>query len=167
MPYSAASVANKFLELSFRDNKPVTPMKIQKLLYIAHGYSLVELSKPMLNEVFEAWQFGPVLSTLYHECKNYRSAPISKMLRDIDPITGKETSAAPPDDAEVIDIISFVWDQFKDVSATVLSDWTHDKNGPWYSVTKGGTEILRHQDVPNDLIKTYFESNLYGEEKAA
>ena len=167
MTYSAASVANQFLTLSWRDDKPITPMKIQKLLYIAQGYSLVECSKPMLNEVFEAWKFGPVLSTLYQACKHFKGTKIDKAIKDIDPVTGEEMPPEMITDPDVLGIIAYVWDQFKDISAIDLSDWTHAQDGPWYLVTKGGTEILRHQDVPNDLIKNYFESNLNGEEQAA
>lgn len=161
MPYTAASVANAFLSRAFRDKKRVSPMKIQKLLYIAHGYALVECKEPMLDEVFEAWKFGPVLSSLYHECKNYGAGQITQYLKDIDPETG-ETSPAPlPDDDNLTDIIDFVWRTYGGDSAISLSDWTHVKGGPWDQVTQGGTRIFRHQDVPNKLIKEYFEKNMY------
>lgn len=162
MPYTAASIANAFLSRAFRDRKSISPMKIQKLAYIAHGYSLVECNEPMLDEVFEAWKFGPVLSSLYHECKQYGSGSIRDYLRDIDPETGRSSPAPLPDDANVNDIIDYVWETYGDDSAISLSDWTHVKDGPWDKVTKGGSQILRHQDVDNALIKDYFASNMYG-----
>jgi uncharacterized phage-associated protein len=161
MSYTAASVANAFLSRAFRDKKKISPMKIQKLAYIAHGYSLVECEEPMLDEVFEAWKFGPVLSSLYHECKGYGGGQIKDYVRDIDPETGKSTPAPVPDDPAVSDIIDYVWENYGDDSAVSLSDWTHVKGGPWDLVTKGGTQILRHQDVDNALIKEYFEKNMY------
>lgn len=167
MAYTAASIANAFLSRAFREKKSVSPMKIQKLAYIVHGYALVECKEPILNEVFEAWKFGPVLSSLYHECKSYGGGSIRDYLRDIDPETGKTAPAHIPGDPLVNDIIDYVWTNYSGDSATSLSDWTHVKGGPWDVVTKGGSEIIRHRDVSNDLIKTYFEENMYGGAEAA
>lgn len=161
MQYTAASVANAFLSRAFRDGKSISPMKIQKLLYITHGYSLVECDEPILDEVFEAWKFGPVLSSLFHECKRYGSGAITQYLKDIDPETSEVSSAPVPDDPEINDIIEFVWKNYGGDTAISLSDWTHVKGGPWDEVTEGGTRILRHQDVPNALVKGYFEKNMY------
>ena len=160
MAYAAASVANAFLSRAFRDKKRISPMKIQKLVYIAHGYSLVECSEPMLDEVFEAWKFGPVLSSLYQECKRYGRDEITNYLKDIDPETGKESPAALPDNDHVNNIIDFVWKTYGSESAISLSDWTHVKGGPWDRVTEGGTKLLRHRDVPNEYIRDYFQKNM-------
>lgn len=163
MAYTAASIANAFLSRAYRDKKRVSPMKIQKLLYITHGYSLVECNEPALDEVFEAWKFGPVLSSLYQECKRYGRGHISNYLKDIDPETGAVSAAPLPDDSHINDIIDYVWKEYGGDTAISLSDWTHVKGGPWDKVTEGGTKILRHQDVPNNLIKEYFEQNMYGD----
>lgn len=161
MAYTAASIANAFLSRAFRDKKGISPMKIQKLLYITHGYGLVEFNKPIIDEVFEAWKFGPVLSSLYHECKEFGSGSIGRYIKDIDPETGARSSVPFPDEDKVNDIIDYVWKEYGDESAISLSDWTHVKSGPWDIVTSGGTSILRHQDVPNDLIKKYFKETMY------
>lgn len=161
MSYTAASIANAFLSRAFRDKKQISPMKIQKLVYLAHGYALVECDEPILNEVFEAWKFGPVLNSLYHECKRYGRNHINQYLKDIDPETGAIAPAPIPDDQRVNEIIDFVWKNYGDESAISLSDWTHERGGPWDQVTMGGKRVLRHQDVPNDLIKRYFERSLY------
>jgi uncharacterized phage-associated protein len=162
MPYSAASIANAFLTRAFRDKIGISPMKMQKLAYIAQGYSLVETGEPLFDELFEAWQFGPVLPSLYHECKVYRNGSVTDYLRDVDLHTSQYSAAPLPTGDEAVDqIIDFVWHQYGKQNAVALSDWTHAKGGPWYTVTKGGTEILRNKDIPNDLINDYFRENLY------
>lgn len=166
MTYTAASVANAFLNHAFSEDKTVSPMKIQKLVYIAHGYSLVECDAPMVNEVFEAWKFGPVLNTLYHECKRFGKRGIGDFVRDIDHDFGTNRVAPIPNDPQVLEIVSFVWKTYGTESAISLSDWTHEKGGPWDKVTNGGERILRHQDVPNDLIAEYFRNNMYADEAA-
>ncbi len=61
MGYSAQAVANCFLDLANKENKEITPLKIQKLVYIAHGWFLAVTDKPLVDDEFvEAWQYGPV-----------------------------------------------------------------------------------------------------------
>lgn len=161
MAYSAASIANAFLSRAFRDKQSMSPMKMQKLAYIAQGYALVEMGEPLFDELFEAWQFGPVLPSLYHECKVYKNGNITDYLQDVDLRTSRSSPAPlPTDDVEVNQIIDFVWENYGKQSATALSDWTHAKGGPWYAVTNGGTEIMRNKDISNDLINDYFRENL-------
>ena len=159
--YSAAAVANAFLQHGFSDESVISPMKIQKLLYFSHGYSLVELEEPLIDEVFEAWKFGPVLPSLYHECKNFGRGAIDRYLKDIDPDTGETRRAPIPRNENAKEIIDYVWSEYGGEKAMKLSNWTHVKGGPWDEVTKSGREIIRHKDVPNDLIKTYFQENMY------
>ena len=160
--YSAASIANAFLSRAFADKKSISPMKIQKLIYLAHGYYLAENDEPHVNEVFEAWRFGPVLNSLYHQCKYFDERGITKYLDDNDWDVGTLRTPAPvPQDEAAVELIAYIWQEFGDSSPMSLSRWTHEKGGPWDTVTKGGNQILLHQDVPNDLIKEYFKCQMY------
>ncbi len=136
-------------------------MKIQKLLYIAQGYFLVEQGKPLLDEVFEAWKFGPVLDSLYHECKHFGHKGVDKFLSGIGGHNGRIRQAPIPEDDDIKDIVDFVWKNYGNEEPTSLSAWTHEKGGPWDEVTDGGNNILRHKDVPNEKIKEYFEKHMY------
>jgi uncharacterized phage-associated protein len=46
---SAKTVANYFLELGRRDWVAVDPLKLQKLVYLAHGWSLQFLQRPLIR----------------------------------------------------------------------------------------------------------------------
>lgn len=159
--YPAAAIANAFLSRAFRDRRHVDPMKIQKLCYLAYGYALVDLDTPIINEEFEAWQFGPVLPSLYHECKAYRWNAITEYLKDYNHQTESFEPVPYPKEDEINEIIDFVWSNFGEEEATALSDWTHVKGGPWDKVTEGGTTLIRNKNIPDKLIKEYFEKNLY------
>ena len=158
--YSAASLANAFLSQAFGERKGISPMKIQKLAYLAHGYHLVEYDEPLLDEVFEAWRFGPVLNSLYHQCKHTGKRGITRYLDDVDPESERKVPAPVPNDPKVLEIVDFVWNTYGKMPAPDLSCWTHERGGPWDKVTNGGSRIIRHQDVPNDLIKSYFERRM-------
>ena len=136
-------------------------MKIQKLLYLAHGFWLVDADAPLVNEMFEAWKFGPVLPSLYHECKGFGRGAITNYLQDVDPDTFKVTPAPIPAEQAINELVDFVWENYGDIPAMRLSDWTHVQGGPWDKVTKGGTEIIRHRDVPNEMIGEYFRQHMY------
>ena len=79
MGYSAFAVANYFLRLGRDSGEEITPLKIQKLVYIAHGYHLAFTASdnspnglPLVDDEFaEAWQYGPVFPSLYHHFKRF------------------------------------------------------------------------------------------------
>ena len=54
----AAYILSKF-------DSPITTMKLQKLAYMAHGWSLAILGEPLVDEGFQAWKNGPVCYPLF------------------------------------------------------------------------------------------------------
>lgn len=153
--YSAITIANAFLKLAQAGGGCITPMKIQKLVYLAHGYSLFFRDKPLIDELFEAWRFGPVLPSLYHVCKTYGSKPITRCLNDN---KGSETETL--DDPRISEIINFVWNSYGSMEALELSDWTHEKGGPWDNVIEEKGFMYKNQSIDNDLIKKYFADRM-------
>jgi uncharacterized phage-associated protein len=159
--YTAASIANAFLSRAFGGSgQGLSPMKIQKLAYLAHGYYLAETGEPLLDEYFEAWRFGPVLPSLYHQCKKFGRNEIDRYIEDFDVETGRSSPAPMPDDLTVLDIVRFVWTTYGKMSAVELSDWTHAKDGPWAQTTNSGASIIRNQDIPDSDIAAYFRDHL-------
>ena len=80
---SAKAVANHFLDLAERDGTTLNPMKIQKLVYIAHGWHLAIMEKPLIHESVEAWTYGPVIPDLYHEFKRWGNEGIRKRAAEV------------------------------------------------------------------------------------
>lgn len=60
MSYSAQAVANAFVKIAQESKIPVTNMKLQKMVSIAHGFSLATLNEPLTYSDVQAWQYGPV-----------------------------------------------------------------------------------------------------------
>ncbi len=63
MKTNALGVANYLLELAKKQNIDVEPLKLMKLVYIAHGYMLALFNRSALDERFdwvEAWKYGQI-----------------------------------------------------------------------------------------------------------
>ena len=81
--YSALAVANEFLEIAERGNMGLSPMKLQKLVFLAHGWHLAIHKAPLVREGIEAWQWGPVISDLFHEVKEIGRESIDGRITDL------------------------------------------------------------------------------------
>lgn len=60
-------IINKHIELG----KPVSNLKLQKILYYIQGEILAKLNRQAFNEAIFAWKHGPVLLEVYYKYSNY------------------------------------------------------------------------------------------------
>src|SRR5262245_29920187 len=74
--YSALAVANYFLDLAKAKGLALDPMKLQKMIFFAHGWSLALYDEKLIDEPIQAWQYGPVVQSVYHEFKSFGAARI-------------------------------------------------------------------------------------------
>jgi len=150
MTYSPLQVANTFIDLASSDNHGLSTMKLLKLVYLAHGWNLAINDEPLINEPVEAWQYGPVISSIYHEFKSYGNTPISGKGMDW---TGGDQVVNNQDIS--YQLIKRVWDVYKSFSGIQLSNKTHEPNTPWSNTWS--REVPRGTDIPNELIKSHFK----------
>jgi uncharacterized phage-associated protein len=162
--FSAKAVANEFLDLAKRDNKQLTHLQLQKLVYFAHGWHLAVTGSPLLDERIEAWKYGPVIPSLYREFRTFGSASIGSKATEfvrIDPTEHLEITPSLTDDLfssqEQVEsarrVIKRVWDLYSGFSGLQLSSATHQPGTPWYAVNeKGGVNA----EIPDEEIRTYF-----------
>lgn len=128
-------------------------MKLQKLVFFAHAWNLALNDKSLLNESFEAWPYGPVVPSLYHELKGYGSAPVEKYLTEFDPSTQQIRAFVPNEqDTAFWSLFEQVWKLYGDHSAIKLSDMTHTVDSPWDQARK-----KLHKVIPDDSLKSYFK----------
>lgn len=152
MAYPASLIAQIFVNKGIEEGNPVTQMKLQKMVYFAHGLYLAAYNKqPLIKETFQAWKFGPVVPDIYHTYKFYGSTPINDtkwILRsDVNP---DDT----PIDENARKIIDYTWNTLKGINAVKLSNWTHQEGSPWAQHYVPG---VNETFIPNDEIGTYFE----------
>lgn len=166
MYINASICANFFLEKARQENIPLTLMKLLKLVYISHGWSLAILNKGMLgNEKVEAWKHGPVIGSLYHEFKHFKNEPIStwsqSTVEDTDIGFEIKTLFLHNIDIEnkeiLLNILQTVWDSYKNYSPWGLSQKTHEKGTPWeQTYSKEKKDLI----IANELIRNYYKKFL-------
>ncbi len=161
MSFPAKAVANEFLELA-RKGEPISPMKLQKLVYYAHGWYMGFTKDPLIDEQVECWKHGPVVNSLFHEFKEFGSDHITRLAKRLVMKQGKGLAATTPrvpKDAEFPHtIVSWVWGAYGPYSAVKLSNMTHLPGGPWDRVMKKyGGSPPRGTDIPPEWIREHFE----------
>jgi uncharacterized phage-associated protein len=149
MCYSASQIANEFIRRGIAGNEPVDPLKIQKLVYVAQGWHLVFLGKPLIKDKIEAWRYGPVVPSLYRMCRKYGVSPIDAMV--------DEPSNAPKLNAEDKAIIDEVWKKYGPRSGIELSMMTHEPGSAWDIVRRGNPDDWNSPVIPDLYIKNEFQ----------
>lgn len=152
MSYAASAIAYAFVLKGIEEGNFVTQMKLQKMVYFAHGYHLAKYAKPLVNEDFEAWKFGPVVPEIYQSYKLYGSDYIidpGLVPKSARPLTLSDTA---------IDAVDYTWRATKNLSAAVLMSWTHKDGSPWAQVYDPNNISTV---IKNDSIQSYFRNLIF------
>jgi uncharacterized phage-associated protein len=153
MAYSPRLIANAFIRKAAQEQVPLSHMKLQKLVFFAHSWNLALNDKALLSENFEAWPYGPVVPSLYHELKGYGSEPVQNYLTEFDASTQQIRAFVPNDqDTAFWSLFDQVWKLYGNYSAIKLSDMTHTAGSPWEQARK-----LSHKIITDDSLKSYFK----------
>ena len=142
MSYPALKVANYFLS---KANGKLSNLQIQKLVYIAHGWTLAITGEPLINDSIEAWPLGPVVPNLYHVYKRHGRGWIGgfnpKQLKGFDEIH--------------LAIMDRVWEEYGEYGGIQLSELTHQEGTPWATAIADKLGI-----IPRNIIQDYYKAML-------
>lgn len=146
--YTAAAVANYFLDLARLDGGVekwgLTNLKMQKLLYFAHGNYLALQGRPLIRECFQAWTYGPVIPALFRELSVYGDNPITGSIGTRDSIEEEGFDS---------DYLRLIWSSYRGFSAFDLVEMSHESGSPWdITIRKKG----KYAEIDNEDIRRYF-----------
>ena len=165
MTYHAGSIANYFLRKAKHENTEdsMTPMKLLKLVYYAHGFYAGIYNEPLISNKIEAWRYGPVIPELYENIKHYGLRPVDEPVQRYDVDFDVWNPYDEPTDKDTLGFLDEVWESYGGLTGIQLSNLSHDREGPWYRVREekrnSSGAIPNHLEIPYDYIKEYF-SNL-------
>jgi len=147
--YDALTIADAMLKIGKRKGEAMTPMKLLKLVYIAHGFSLAVLNRDLFQNRIEAWKYGPVIPDLYQATKQWGRGEIPLEL------VGDEANL--PVDEEVGEFLEEIYGKYGHLNGIQLSYLTHQSGTPWDRVY---SQNIRNAEIPDGLIKEHYQGML-------
>lgn len=152
------AVSNHFLvQDSLREEPDVTPMKLQKLLYLAQANFLASTGRRLFDERIEAYMHGPVA---YRAWQSFTWAGNQIIC------AAREQGRRPlvddgnlPSDAK--DFVEQIWQKYKHYSASELRHITHEQ-APWrdhYS------QAVHRPVIPDVEMMEYFQTKIPAAER--
>lgn len=123
---TAMQISHYIIEKCSNENKPISNLQLQKILFYVQKTALQSsTARPLFNDDFVAWKFGPVIEEVYYAYCVFGAMPIrrtynaeidSKVKLLIDPIINKKRELDP-------------WDMVAE---------THKEGGAWYITYNNG-----------------------------
>lgn len=158
--YSAKAIANWFLDKGDEEISLITPLRLNKLVYVAHGWHLGITDYPLIKDEVEAWDYGPVIPDIYHEFKQFRSNPITSraMVWDLPKPPFRIEASIENEGVEgKVDMKLFldrIWNVYENYSAVELANLTHEEGTPWFQTYYHSTSRI----INNAVICRYYRS---------
>lgn len=140
----AIQVSNYVVSL-IQDNpeEGLTNLKLQKILYYMQGHHLAIFGEPLFANEIEPWQYGPVVSEVYHAYKTYGNSPIV--------IPTVETSFDFLTEVQK-KFVNKVFSYYNQFSAIKLMELAHSED-PWVN------SYQKESIISNDSIQTFFSTS--------
>jgi uncharacterized phage-associated protein len=147
---TAISVAQAFLDIAYNENQNLLNFKLQSLVVIANGIHIAAYKNSLICEDVKAWDFGPVIESLYTKLMPFGSGYVHTKLTDIKPSYLDSYSASQA--------IRATWMAYKSHTDIGLRDCLRIKGGPWDTVwnTKEG----KYQVITDIDFYKYYSKRL-------
>ncbi|MBR3318548.1 MAG: DUF4065 domain-containing protein [Atopobiaceae bacterium] len=140
MCMKAMDLAHYVVDKCSRDNKPVSNLQLQKILYfLQYIYCRTSNGHLIFRETFEAWPYGPVLRKAYREYSGYGGRPINKTYDDV---------TLPP--SNIKDFVDAGIEMLREKAPWDLVKISHAPGSPWDAVYDNRRGFAR--TIPNELV---------------
>lgn len=159
MDYDVMDVAKFVVNYAAENNKDVTNMKLQKILYYLQGFSYIVFGEPLFNDEIEAWPYGPVVRKAYVNFSVFGSREIPCYNNIMEFLFFKRTTLDELENYKDIfnervkNFLEINSNNLLDYSANELVNSTHKDGTPW---SKNYVEGLKNT-IPKSDIEKYFK----------
>jgi uncharacterized phage-associated protein len=113
--------------------------------------SLIQ-GKPLVSLHFEAWQYGPVMPSIYHQFKDYGPNQITGRATKIDPDSGDRVVFDYKDMDINVRFLEDIVSRYGRLSASALIALSHEPGGAWDKVWNSKNQDQFGMIIPNELI---------------
>ena len=176
---SANSTIDDFFVIAYllkkaeEDRMGLTPLQINKLVYICHGWALGMLDRPLIENhsgEIQAWKYGPVVQKVYHHLKHWGSHEITydsfraHFGNGLKEFLANKLADLRREDPELFKLLDVVWYVYKGIDGGRLITLTHQRGTPWDQEVKRNFlgQVIREVPIPNKTILKYYKNDLKG-----
>ena len=145
LPYDSRQIANHLITIANERGHTMSIMRLLKLAYMTHGWTLAIFDEPLVNDYVQAWKYGPVIPIIYYTFRPHGVYNLPKVSIPKEPQTSKE----------ICELMGVVFTLYEDLSDGQLTQLTHLPRGPWHRMYKPGELGIV---IPNELISEHFKS---------
>lgn len=147
MAYSPTMIANNILSRAFAEKTYMSPMKLQKILYFVASEYQKATKRPLLEEPFSTWAYGPVVYSVYDEFRSFSKDNIKRYARDA---LGNVFIIDETQDIELRVALERIWNKAKNMGPVELSKITHLENSAWDKAFQNDRPYLDFNDITDD-----------------
>ena len=125
------------------------PLKLQKLLYLAQGYSYAFYDRPLFKEEIEGWVHGPVVRNVYNMFSSYQynCIDINYEVEELD--------------KEAEDVLNYVINNFAKYDSKYLEKLSHEQE-PWIMARSGlDPDERSDKTISKESISNYFINEVF------
>jgi uncharacterized phage-associated protein len=153
------AVANWFIKASWKDGQSINVIKVQRLAYFAHCWSLAIYGAPLTREHVEAWSYGPVFSDIYHAALKYGAEPIGSLLEV------HFRNMLPPDESHpALPLLIKIWNVYGSYTSQQLCNVANKGDGPWAKTLEKNPGRKNTQINENDIREYFLSFAISGKE---
>lgn len=145
--YRGKDLAQAIVAMRQEKNDTLTPLQLMKLVYFSHGWMLGKYGRPLVQDDFLAWEYGPVSVDLYNAMRKYKSSPVVL-------VEGAKPIELDAQAREVVDEVVSFYSKFDGIRLSALS---HEVGAPWDITLR--TEGP-NAPISNDLIEHFYSQQL-------
>ncbi len=151
---SPSLVAEELLNQRKNRGESLTLLQLIKMVYLCQGWALGVTNTVLFEEDIEAWQYGPVIPSVYYAYKQFGKLPIPHENIKAYPLAGTSGEAMSANDKDFLEkTVKLVLDIYGSLTGPQLSNLTHQNDTPWDKVYKPGS---RNQTIDKQHIKEHF-----------
>lgn len=139
----ALDVAGYVVTKCIEDEKPISNLQLQKILYYIQHEILKTHGVALIDEEFEAWKFGPAIPIVYYEYSYLGAFKIYKKWDNFENIKYELE--------DFLDIIDPIIKEKREIDPWGLVDETHRPGKAWDIIFKNGKGF--RDIIPKEQIK--------------
>ena len=161
MLHDAKAVANYLIKRSVDDGIPFSALKLQKMVYFCHAWTLALCKYPLIYQPIMAWEYGPIIRDLFEvvsDMNNCSNELVTTRIKFVVPVEFND------DEKKIVDR---VYDQYSPCTTNTLCAIAHAPTTPWAIVNKAVSgEVV----ISDTLIEQHYtkkgEENVKEDEEA-